>query len=605
MKHLYFLLLSFLTLSIHSQAQINAYASVTAVSGTTLTLSSVNQTYGSFSNGEQIIIMQMQDNVVGANTTNVATYGNLTGINKAGAYEIATISSVAGLPSSITITGALGNTYNFGANSAVQVISFPSFGSPNYTTTSAITALPWNGQIGGVVAMQVPGTLTLAYSITADGAGFRGGSVSSDYEVGCEPGIYASNSSNYATKGEGIQANATGLLYGRNALATGGGGGSDDNGGGGGGSNYTAGGQGGAGWTCAATPSGGFGGNSVSTYITKWRLFMGGGGGGGQQNNNVGSSGSNGGGIILLQAQTLVTSCTGSLTISASGANAANSGNDGSGGGGAGGSIYMSVNNFNVSTGCPLTVQGNGGNGGNVTNSGAHGGGGGGGQGVVVYPSTPPTTNITTNTASGTGGANDAPETTAASSAAGTTNSGVLANNGIFALAVGVNDFTGHIAGTEVLLNWNMESTEANTIFNIERSADGKNFTTIGTVDGDAFTDPAPNPGHNYYRLEQTALDGTASYTSIVEENFQQLTTAFTIFPNPVKDHFTIGLNSSANASYVLALFETSGKKVLARQGESNGGQIYVPLDRKLTPGIYFVQVTSQEQTFSGQVFVQ
>ena len=286
----------------------------------------------------------------------------------------------------------------------MQIISFPKFGTPNYTTTAAITALPWDGNVGGVVAMQVAGTLTLAYPITVDGQGFRGGSTSANYEVNCEPTVYASNSTNYANKGEGIQVNNTGFLYGRNALATGGGGGSDDNGGGGGGSNYTAGGQGGAGWTCSATPSGGLGGNDVSTYINSGRLFMGGGGGGGQENNSVGSSGANGGGIILLQATTLVTSCTGSLTISANGASAANSGNDGSGGGGAAGSIYMSITNFSVSGSCPLAINGNGGNGGSVTDPGAHGGGGGGGQGVIIFPSTVPTTNITTATANGTGG---------------------------------------------------------------------------------------------------------------------------------------------------------------------------------------------------------
>src|SRR5450755_1807604 len=60
-----------------SMAQINAYARVTAMSGTTLTLTNVNQTYHSFNNGDQIIIMQMQDNVIGSNTTNTSSFGNI------------------------------------------------------------------------------------------------------------------------------------------------------------------------------------------------------------------------------------------------------------------------------------------------------------------------------------------------------------------------------------------------------------------------------------------------------------------------------------------------------------------------------------------------
>ncbi len=207
---------------LNGEAQINAYASVTAISSTTLSLSSINQTYHSFKAGDQVIIMQMQDNVAGSNTNNNSNYGNLNTIANVGIYEVATIASIAGLPNSLTITAAPGHIYNFASGSSVQIISFRKYGSPDYTTTAAITALPWNGQIGGVVAMQVTGKLTVAYPITADGAGFRGGVASSNYEVNCETSIYASNSANYAARGEGIQANNTGYLYGRNPLANGG-----------------------------------------------------------------------------------------------------------------------------------------------------------------------------------------------------------------------------------------------------------------------------------------------------------------------------------------------------------------------------------------------
>jgi hypothetical protein len=57
---LFFLLLTFFFL--RSAGQINAYASVTGISGATLSLSNLNQTYHTFNAGDQIIIMQMQDN---------------------------------------------------------------------------------------------------------------------------------------------------------------------------------------------------------------------------------------------------------------------------------------------------------------------------------------------------------------------------------------------------------------------------------------------------------------------------------------------------------------------------------------------------------------
>jgi hypothetical protein len=618
MKHLFTLCL-FLSFSFLGNAQINAYASVSAISSTTLTLSSINQTYHTFNNGDQIIIMQMQDNVAGSNTTNTSSFGTVSTIANAGKYEVATISSVAGLPGSITITAATTNTYNIGASSSVQIISFRKYGSPNYTTTAAITALPWNGKIGGVVAMQVAGTLTVAYPITADGAGFRGGSASSNYEVNCEPGVYASNSSNYATKGEGIQVNATGLLYGRNSLATGAGGGSDDNGGGGGGSNYSAGGQGGAGWTCTTTPSGGFGGNDVSSFISKLRVFMGGGGGGGQENNSVGTAGANGGGIILLQAKVLTTSCTGSVSISAGGGSATNSGNDGSGGGGAAGSIVMSIGSFSVSASCPLTVQANGGAGGNVTDPGAHGGGGGGGQGAILYPTTVPTVNITSTTNNGAGGNNNSTASSTASSGAGTNSQGVQANNGYIILPVTLIDFSGRLSGTDVLLTWKTGMEQGNDHFNVERSADGQTFSTIGTVEGAgnsnttqsySMTDVSPAAGTYTYRLQQVDRDGVAVYSSLVMMSVGSTNSAglasnrITVFPNPVIDQFTVQFEGGENEACALALVDLSGKTVFTMQTVPVNGQIHVAIGRKLTPGIYILRLTTQKGMLVSKIMV-
>jgi Secretion system C-terminal sorting domain len=619
MKHLFTLVLClsvFLSSSLKAAAQINAYASVSAVSGTTLTLSSINQTYGSFAAGAQIIIMQMQDNVAGSNTTNTSSYGTLSTIANAGMYEVVTVTSIAGLPTSITISANPKNTYNFGGSSAVQIISFPSFGTPNYTTTAAITALAWNGQIGGVVAMQVPGTLTVAYPITANGAGFQGGSSSSNYEVDCEPGVYASNSSNYATKGQGIQANATGYLYGRAPLASGGGGGSDDNGGGGGGSNYTSGGQGGPGWTCSTTPSGGMGGNSVGTYISQFRIFMGGGGGGGQENNSVGSAGANGGGIILLQANTLASSCTGSVTISANGNTASNSGNDGSGGGGAAGSIVMAVSSFNVPSSCPLTVQGNGGNGGNVTDAGSHGGGGGGGQGVIIYPAAIPTTNITSTSNNGTGGMNSTPATTYAANGTGTNNVGVMGNGGSVTLAISMTDFSGRLSGTDVLLNWNTAMAQGLDHFNVERSSDGAQYTTIGTIKsmGDnntpenySYTDLSLQPGTYSYRLDEVNTDGTTGYSPVVVVNIGTTVTAsaMSIYPNPATDQFTVQPGSAISGSCVVALVDLSGRTVFSLQAAPANGSIPVTIGRRLTPGIYLVRVGTSAGAVSGKIFIQ
>lgn len=601
-----------------TQAQINAYAKVTAISGTTLSLSNTTQTYHTFAAGEQIVVMQMQDNVIGTNTSNTSTFGTISAIANAGKYEVATISSVSGMPTAMTLKAALANTYTIGTTSSVQIISFNTLSTTNYTTTANITAIPWNGNIGGVVAFQVGGILTLANPVTADAQGFRGGAISAGYESSCEPAVYDATSANYAYKGEGIYT-STSINYtshtGRAPLINGGGGGSDDNGGGGGGANYTAGGLGGPGWTCTTTASasGGMGGVALGTYVTYNRIFMGGGGGGGQQNNGVGTAGGNGGGIILIKANTLKTSCTGSVVISANGASPATSGNDGAGGAGGAGSIILQVDNFSIPSACPLTVQANGGIGGSVGDANAHGGGGGGGQGVVMYSAALPSTNVTTTANNGAGGLNSSSTGAAsAGSGAGLNNSGILTGVSTV-LPIDFLSFTATKSGDGSILYWSTGEAYQPQLFNVQRSLDGVSFNDIGIVNGLSdgaaieeyrFTDNSPAPGKNFYRLEATDLSGRQTYSVVVLVQTGSPNT-FGIYPNPADRQFTIHLEETASPLVSVAISDLTGKTVWSRTCPASGNLIPLTLNKSLTSGIYFVRVADNGKTLTGKLVIR
>src|SRR4051812_40410666 len=116
-----FLLLSFFACwSVKSQV-LNAYAKVSSISGTTFTVTNVNESNHTFAVGNKIIIMQMQDDVIGSNTTDASTFGDLSTISSAGFYEIGIISSrlpATGTPTSITVSSALANTYHTGINAS-------------------------------------------------------------------------------------------------------------------------------------------------------------------------------------------------------------------------------------------------------------------------------------------------------------------------------------------------------------------------------------------------------------------------------------------------------------------------------------------------------
>jgi uncharacterized repeat protein (TIGR01451 family) len=397
--------------------------------------------------GDLLIVMQMQD--AAFDTTNDETYGEGTGstgatgtgsgaattLNNAGRWEYVVASN--------TVTGA-GGTLNFtgGGTSGGLLYSYTSqtFATtttqgqrtfqvirvPQYTTAtlgSTLTALSWNGATGGILAIDVSGTLALGgATVSVNGEGFRGGGgrvlggdataglANTDfrtlatlttngskgegiagspryiYQNGATIGVPASGNAPLDTGVEGYVAGS----YGRGAPGNAGGGstdgdppGNDDNSGGGGGGNAGFGGAGGNGWNCNC-PSGGQGGGGISPSLT--RITMGGGGGSGTTNNasaetcvapptcrvNVPgdwaddetgngyySSGANGGGTIIIRAL----QATGTATLTANGFTAYNTGRDGSGGGGAGGSVLLTTQMGTLSG---VTVQAKGGNGGNA-----------------------------------------------------------------------------------------------------------------------------------------------------------------------------------------------------------------------------------------------
>jgi len=564
------------TTNLYAQA-VNAYGKVTNLSGNTINVSNINETNDTFEDGEFVIVMQMQDDVIGTNTSNNSSFGNLSSIESAGLYDIIDIVShteSGGVPNTITFSRPLKFTPNISSNTSVQVISFPTLGSPDYTTTANMTALDWDGNVGGVLAFNVDGIFTLAHDISADGSGFRGGSTDKNQTNGsCEDNVFISTWTTRAYKGEGIYKNTSSSFEAaRGKILNGGGGGSSHNGGGGGGGNFTTGGDGGVGWGCRNTSGrscGGLGGLGLSAHISSARVFLGGGAGAGERNNGWNTAGGDGGGIILIKADEVRTSgFCGGISITADGENGLDIGNDGAGGAGAGGSIVIEVNNWNISGTCPITIQANGGDGGSV-NSGTHGGGGGGGQGVVIYSIAVPTTNTTTNTNNGTGGCsnNSNPCNSVAGTGGGTNGSGISGGSTGGPLPILLQSFDAELIKESLVeLKWVTSTELNNSHFIVERSQDGYDWEEVAKVlaEGNSVTnidyvayDNNPLYGISYYRLKQVDYDGTLTVFKIKTIiNDQELEAS--IFPNPTKDILNVVIEDE-NA-YQVKLYNSVGQ---------------------------------------------
>jgi hypothetical protein len=586
-----------------SYAQVvNGYAKVTGLSGASINVSNITGP-DSFDPGDIVMIIQMQDDVLGANTTNNSSFGTISSIGSAGNYEFLTISAVSG--GTITFTSSPTKTYSTGINSNVQIVTLRRYGAPDYSTTSAMAALPWNGDIGGVIAIEVLGTLTLNNSINANFSGFRGGARSANSTSSCISSFYAVSNPNFGFKGEGIYKNTNvNFNNARANISSGGGGSLGHNAGGGGGSNFASGGVGGAGWQCNATNTGsGFGGQSLAPYYSMNRIFMGGGGGGGQMNNSAGSSGGNGGGIVYVKANTIATSavCVTPISITALGQTPLLAGQDGGGGGGAAGTVIVDATLYDLSAACPITFAANGGNGGTVNHVDAHGAGGAGAQGAVVFVTNSPTTNYIATTLNGTAGCNN--NSVPCNSLAGS--SPTPNNTGIFMFTVlGVTfiDFKAELMDRNALLTWSTASEINSDYFSIERSIDGLNFDVVGTVsaagtsqalleyefiDFNAFN----TNDHFYYRIKEVDFDGKPMYTDLRFLQRNQLqTNDIVVFPNPFSDIINVYLPKDFDLeNTVILLMDELGRLINSYPVNS---QITSFTVSDLPKGLYIINVS-------------
>ncbi|HKW17018.1 MAG TPA: C25 family cysteine peptidase [Terriglobales bacterium] len=396
--------------------------------------------------GDLVLIIQMQDAAI--NTSNNSQYGDgisgagSSNLNGSGVYEFATVVSYTAGTGALTVQaagpgGGLLYTYTHAGASAAQgarnfqVVWVPNYSSATLSNTTNLTATPWNGSIGGVLALNVTGTLTLnGATVDVSGQGFRGAAglkqvgaalvggepANTDY-LFTAPAAYNTTTLTAVagadgSKGEGIagtprwiedvttsaagvvtagtvastgQAFAEGYPLGsmaRGAPGNAGGGGTDAdpacpaaNPACAGANDQNSGGGGGA-----NGGAGGQGGDSWNTNLAIGgvgggpfpggvsRLVMGGGGGAGTSNNNSNFSSSSGApGGGIVMIR--AATITGNVTIDANGFGAYNNTpNDGGGGGGAGGSIAFLWGTVTGGT-STVTLNANGGRGGDAWDS--------------------------------------------------------------------------------------------------------------------------------------------------------------------------------------------------------------------------------------------
>ena len=161
-------------------------------------------------------------------------------------------------------------------------------------------------------------------------------------------------------------------------------------------------------------------------------------------------------------------------------------------------------------------------------------------------------------------------------------------------LPVGLTRFAATAQANGIGLGWATAQEKNNDRFEVQRSATGAAFETVGTVRGQgssssahdyAFADTHPLAGLAYYRLRQVDFDGSSAFSTVAAVRWDR--DRGLAYPNPSNGSVTLPAGLGAVAYRV---FNALGQTVL--QGQAAGSE---RLD--LTPlplGQYLLELTGQ-----------
>ncbi len=155
------------------------------------------------------------------------------------------------------------------------------------------------------------------------------------------------------------------------------------------------------------------------------------------------------------------------------------------------------------------------------------------------------------------------------------------------------------LANKQVSIKWKTEGESNVESYIVERSTDGKAYTTLATTNPAtshkySYVDATANEGVNYYRIKVTDNLGVVSYSNIVKliTNHLPLTT-ITVTPNPILSN-TFKISLGTTGKYTVSLVDVLGKTVYNTTINHNAAASLesVSLNRKLSIGSYILRAT-------------
>jgi len=174
--------------------------------------------------------------------------------------------------------------------------------------------------------------------------------------------------------------------------------------------------------------------------------------------------------------------------------------------------------------------------------------------------------------------------------------------------------FTAERRSGTTYLNWVTDNEENVSHFDVQRSYDAINYSSIGNVaarnsgarEQYNLEDRSPLKGFAWYRIRPVDIDGKFSYSRIaVVSELDIKSTSFMVM-NPVRSAITVFNKTGAEGQFEYRIFNSAGQ--LMTRGNvniANNGGALLPLPSQTASGIYVLELSNSKIQFRQKVLVE
>lgn len=187
-------------------------------------------------------------------------------------------------------------------------------------------------------------------------------------------------------------------------------------------------------------------------------------------------------------------------------------------------------------------------------------------------------------------------------------------NNVGIILPLSLKKFTAQLQNSSGLLQWQTTNELSTNNFIIEKSLDGRSFSTLDSVIAKntvgnisyKYLDNHLQNGINYYRLKMVDKDGKFIYSDVATIKVKVESSAVNLFPMPTHNLLNLSFTSAIAGKYTIRITDIAGKVFEQINGQAINGNNKVSINlHQYLAGTYLLNINVAEILISQSKFIK